>query len=120
MAHRIPGTTTLLSVLAFACGGSGGGGGGGGQPAAGNVIASAGRDFDVAATALVYLDAGASYEKTGALLTYAWTQTGGPPVVLTGSGTATPSFVAPSPGGDLAFSVSVSNGTETAVDSLAV
>ncbi len=120
MAHRIVSTTLFLPLLTFACGGNGGGGGGGGQPAAGNVVASAGQDFDAAATALVWLDAGASYEKTGAALTYSWTQTGGPAVVLTGAGTATPSFVAPSAGGDLLFSVSVSNGTQTAQDSLAV
>ncbi|WP_293642059.1 S8 family serine peptidase [Polaromonas sp.] len=42
---------------------------------------------------------------------YQWTQVAGPLVTLVGAATATPSFVAPSPGGSYTFKVKVTDGT---------
>ena len=63
----------------------------------------------------VSLSAAASTDVDGDTLTYAWTQTAGPAVTLTGANTVTASFVAPKLGQDtvLSFSVAVSDGFET-------
>ena len=52
-----------------------------------------------------------STTRTGATLTYAWTQTGGETVTLDDAASATPSFTAPSVRTDLAFSLAVNDGT---------
>ena len=69
--------------------------------------AVAGDDQAVGPGAAVTLDATASGGAWGTNVTYAWTQPSGTPVVLTGAGTATPSFTAPDSPGDLEFELAV-------------
>ena len=61
---------------------------------AGPVVANAGPDQVVSATASVALDGSGSSAIAGAV-TFAWVQTGGPPVTLAKSTTSKPTFVAP-------------------------
>ena len=56
-------------------------------------VADAGVDLRVAPGAVVML-AGCAADDNGDALSYAWTQSGGPAVVLDGAATATPSFTA--------------------------
>lgn len=67
-------------------------------PAGANLppVANAGPAFTVslANPQTLSLDGSASFDPDGDSLTYAWTQTGGPAVTLTGANTATPSFAA--------------------------
>ena len=58
-------------------------------------VAEAGPDQWVLPGASVALNGGGSYDPDGTIVTYSWTQTAGPAVVLTGNGTAAPSFTAP-------------------------
>ena len=69
--------------------------------------AVAGDDQAVGPGAAVTLDATASGGAWGTNVTYAWTQASGTPVILTGAGTATPSFTAPDSPGDLEFELAV-------------
>ena len=65
-------------------------------------VAMAGQDRAVGEGTPVVLDGGASHDPDAEdTITYAWTQTAGPPVVLNNAGSATPSFTAPyvAPGG---------------------
>ncbi len=84
--------------------------------------ADAGGDTTVASGARVTLDgSGSSANNVGQTLTYAWTQTGGTDVSLTGADSAGPGFTAPTlvPGADaamLVFSLVVNDGI---VDSVA-
>ncbi len=73
-------------------------------------VADAGADRTVETGASVTLDGGASTDPNGDTLTYAWEQTGGPAVTLSGANTATPSFTAPSVRTDLVFSLAVNDG----------
>jgi hypothetical protein len=57
--------------------------------------ANAGPNQSVASGALVTLNGTGSSDPTGLALTFAWTQTGGTAVALTGANTAIPSFTAP-------------------------
>jgi hypothetical protein len=57
--------------------------------------ANAGPDQFVNEGALVTLSGSSSDPNPGQTLTFTWTQTGGPPVTLTGANTATPTFTAP-------------------------
>lgn len=59
-------------------------------------IANAGPDQSVAAGVTVTLDGTGSTDSDGTIASYAWTQTTGDTVTLTGASTATPSFTAPS------------------------
>ncbi|MGH8568013.1 MAG: PKD domain-containing protein, partial [Gammaproteobacteria bacterium] len=57
--------------------------------------ADAGPDQSVPGTAIVALDGTASNDADGHINSYAWQQTAGTPVTLSGADTATPSFTAP-------------------------
>ncbi len=74
--------------------------------------ADAGDDVTVRTGARVALD-GAGSETGVSVLTYAWTQTGGPSVALDDATSATPAFIAPSVSSqtDLTFSLTVREGT---------
>lgn len=78
-----------------------------------NPAAVAGPDQSVLAGAGVGLDGSQSWDPNSLPLQYAWTQTSGPGVALSGAATATPSFVAPAGPATLKFSLTVSNGTQT-------
>jgi K319L-like, PKD domain len=69
--------------------------------------ANAGGDQTVASGAAVSLDGTGSSDPENDTLTYAWTQTSGPPVTLTGANTATPSFTAPAGPATLTFDLQV-------------
>ena len=70
--------------------------------------------------------AGSSSGPWGTNVTYAWTQTGGTTVTLTGENTATPTFTAPDTAGDLVFTLTVTGrpvrarGTATGTDTVTV
>ena len=65
-------------------------------PANTPATANAGADASVASAASVTLDgSGSNANDAGQTLTYAWTQTAGTSVTLTGAATAAPSFTAP-------------------------
>lgn len=69
------------------------------NPAANQVpVANAGADQTVASAAGVALDGSGSTDPEAQTLTYAWTQTGGTSVTLSGDTTATPGFTAPTLG----------------------
>jgi len=72
--------------------------------------ANAGPDQTVAPGATVNIAGSATDPDVGDTLTYAWIQTAGPAVVLTGVNTATPSFTAPATATVLSFNMTVSDG----------
>ena len=83
-------------------------------------VANAGADSSDAVGTLVRLDGSASSDPDAAdSLTYAWTQTAGPAVELSGADTAAPSFT-PVQSGDYVFELAVSDGRESSTDSVAV
>jgi hypothetical protein len=84
-------------------------------------IANAGPNQTVTAGTLVTLNgSGSSDPNVPALpLTFAWKQTFGPAVTLTGATTATPTFT-PMLAGSYVFSMTVSNGTESATASVTI
>jgi hypothetical protein len=88
--------------------------------------AQAGADQTVASGAAVTLDGSASSANdAGQGLTYQWSQTGGPAVTLSGTATASPAFTAPvlaigSAAAALTFTLTVSDGTDSATDTVAV
>jgi len=69
--------------------------------------ANAGADQTVASGASVSLDGTGSSDPDADTLTFAWTQTGGTAVTLTGANTATPSFTAPAGPATLTFQLEV-------------
>ena len=78
-------------------------------------VASAGAPQTVNELAPVALNATLSYDPDGDPITFAWTQTGGPSVTLSGASTATPAFTSPRvlASTALTFSVAVSDGIAT-------
>ena len=83
--------------------------------------ANAGPDQVVLPNAAVSLDGRNSTDQDGTIASFAWTQTAGLPVVLTGANTATPSFTAPDPSGTLTFQLVVTdNEGNTGSDSVNV
>jgi K319L-like, PKD domain len=69
--------------------------------------ASAGNDQTVASSATVNLDGTGSSDPDADTLTYAWSQTSGPSVTLSGANTSTPSFTAPTGPATLVFQLQV-------------
>lgn len=111
-----------LTLALPSCGGGGGGGGAAPAPPTptANVLAVAGQDLEAVTGQPVQLDASFSVEKSLKPLTYSWSQTAGTAVTLSSSTAASPTFTAPASAGDLTFQVSVSNGEETATDTVVV
>jgi hypothetical protein len=95
MRHLVTNLTlACLTALALvACGGGGGSSGGGG--ANNPPTANAGTNQTVNVGVTVTLNGSASTDSDGSIATYAWTQTAGAAVTLTGATTAQPTFVAP-------------------------
>jgi hypothetical protein len=78
------------------------------------IAAVAGRDFDMVAGQVAWLDGTQSFTRKQGGLTYQWTQVAGPSVVLKNATTATPKFKAPKvhPGGaTLQFHLDVTDQT---------
>ena len=86
--------------------------------------ADAGSDSSVVEATVVDLNGTASTDPDGDALGYSWIQTGGPDVLLDGADTATPRFTAPdvAPGvtATLTFELTVSDGTDTATDTVEI
>jgi hypothetical protein len=85
--------------------------------------ANAGTDQTVNEGAPVSLDGTGSSDPDGTIASYAWTQTSGPAVTLTGADTATPSFTAPQVAAntDLVFQLQVTdNEGATGTDSVTI
>jgi hypothetical protein len=59
-------------------------------------VANAGPDQITSSGLTVQLDGSDSFDPDGAISSYLWTQTGGPPVTLNGANSANPTFTAPS------------------------
>jgi MYXO-CTERM domain-containing protein len=74
-------------------------------------IANAGADFSVNEGQGAMLSGAGSSDPENGVLAYAWTQTGGPAVTLSGADTATPSFTAPAVTGNtpLTFELEVTD-----------
>jgi len=83
--------------------------------------ANAGADQTVDSGAAVSLDGTGSTDPDGTIASYAWVQTAGPAVTLTGANTATPSFTAPTGPATLTFQLTVTdNNGATGTDSVTV
>ena len=96
-------------------------------PANAAPTANAGPDQSVASAASVSLTGAGSTDPEGGALSYAWSQTGGTPVTLTGAGTVAPSFTAPTlaagdPAAVLVFSLTVTDplGASSAADTVTI
>ena len=82
-------------------------------------VASAGPDQSVVKGALVTLDGSGSSDPDGTAVSYAWVQTSGPGVVLSGTSVARPTFT-PTGAGVHTFRLTVSDGVLSATDEVSV
>jgi len=86
-------------------------------------IANAGPNQTVGAGATVTLDSSASYDSDGDVLSYQWTQTGGPTVTLSNATAIKPTFTAPPvPSGSVAltFTLTVGDGSLSSTAPVAI
>ncbi len=84
-------------------------------------VAEAGDDRTVAENGQVTLDGSFSYDPDADSLTYAWIQTAGPAVYLSGPASVQPAFTAPLVGAEgamLSFQLTVNDGLESATDTV--
>jgi hypothetical protein len=93
----------LVGVVLVGCGG-------GGSQSNSPPIAVVGAAQTVAKRSLVTLDGSGSHDPDGDPITYSWTQTAGPSVVLSSATAVKPQFTAPGVSGSLSFSLTVNNG----------
>jgi hypothetical protein len=78
-----------------------------GEPIERPPVANAGPDQTVTSGATVNLDGTGSFDPAGQPLTYVWTQTSGPAIMLNDPTSATPSFTAPTGPATLTFVLQV-------------
>jgi hypothetical protein len=85
-------------------------------------LAEAGNNQTVDESDIVILDATGSSDPEGQVMTYAWTQTGGPTVTLISANSGQPTFVAPdiAESAVLTFQIQVSDGTNISTDTVQV
>jgi len=84
-------------------------------------VADAGVDQSVSAGSVVTLSGSGNSDPDGDVLTYAWTQTGGPAVVLSSAVVVSPTFTAPVAGSVVTFSLVVRDRSLSSVaDTVAV
>src|SRR5436190_22239794 len=98
MRHSTPGLTLVgfAACLLVACGGGGGGdSSSGGTTPNTPPVANAGTSQTVTAGITVTLNGTASSDSDGTFASYAWTQTAGTALVLTGGNTSHPTILAP-------------------------
>jgi hypothetical protein len=121
----LAGRWTLVGA-ALALGACGGGGGGSAPPAPTPPVtnnpptANAGADQTVNAGVSVTLQ-GSGADTNGTIASYAWTQTAGPAVALTGASTASPTFTAPATAAGLTFQLTVTDNQQaTHADTITV
>ncbi len=87
----------------------------------GSATAAAGEDQEVLTGATVTLDgSGSSTTRSGATLTYAWTQTAGATVPLSSTTAQAPTFTAPTVRTNLVFSLVVNDGADSPADTVTV
>ena len=82
-------------------------------------IADAGEDQEVDQNAAVTLDGSDSYDPDEDPITYAWVQTDGPTIELTGADEVMPTFIATETG-DLTFQLTVDDGEEQGTDDVLI
>lgn len=103
----------VFSITLTGCPSAGGGGGGddgGGGGGNSAPTADAGADQFVTGGDFVQLDGAGSSDSDADTLTFAWSQTDGPSVDLSGAGSAAASFTAPSVNDSLTFQLAVDDG----------
>lgn len=85
-------------------------------------VAAAGADAIAAELTTVGLDGSGSSDPDGDTLSFAWIQTAGPSVLLSGADTGTPSFPAPDVTTPTVFTfqLTVNDGIDTAVDAVSI